>query len=268
MIPKKIHYCWFGGNPKSELINNCIESWKRFLPDYEIIEWNETNFDCTFSAFAQAAYDEKKWAFVSDVARLKIIYDYGGIYLDTDVELFSSQINRYLGYSAFFFFDNIEYVNTGVGFGAKVNSPIVKRLLDDYEWCMFDLSNLKQLACPRLNTFTLQQAYSNLLLDNTTQIIGNVAFVSQAEYCTFAKHYGAFSWRTEEDNNALMYACPKRPVSKLRQKIQESALISILEKHKLKKLKKFTIFVLYDLWDFGLLYWTQKLVQKILGNIK
>ena len=67
MIPKVIHYCWFGGNEKSEIILKCIDSWKKMLPDYEIIEWNESNFDVTFSPFAEAAYKAKKWAFVSDV---------------------------------------------------------------------------------------------------------------------------------------------------------------------------------------------------------
>ena len=89
IIPKKIHYIWFGGNPKTELILKCIESWKKYMPDYEIIEWNESNF--TFdNAYAKEAYENKKYAFVSDYARLKVVYEYGGIYLDTDVELVKS----------------------------------------------------------------------------------------------------------------------------------------------------------------------------------
>ena len=87
MIPKIIHYCWFGGNELSELAERCIESWKRYCPDYKIIEWNESNFDLDCSDFVKEAYQAKKWAFVSDYARLKIIYDHGGIYLDTDVEV-------------------------------------------------------------------------------------------------------------------------------------------------------------------------------------
>lgn len=93
MIPKKIHYCWFGGNPKSDLILTCIKSWKNFCPDYEIIEWNENNWDINYNQYTREAYQAKKWAFVSDVARLDIVYRYGGLYLDTDVELkaFSSK---------------------------------------------------------------------------------------------------------------------------------------------------------------------------------
>ena len=87
MIPKKIHYCWFGRGEKPKDALKCIESWKKFCPDYEILEWNEDNFDLTQNRYMKEAYEAKKWAFVSDYARLKIIYDNGGIYLDTDVEI-------------------------------------------------------------------------------------------------------------------------------------------------------------------------------------
>lgn len=84
---KKIHYCWFGGKPKPDSINSCIASWERYLPDYEIIEWNEQNFDIKSHPYVERAYSDKKWAFVSDYVRLKALYDFGGLYLDTDLEL-------------------------------------------------------------------------------------------------------------------------------------------------------------------------------------
>ncbi|MDY3103508.1 glycosyltransferase family 32 protein [Prevotella sp. SGI.027] len=87
MIPKIIHYCWFGGNPLPKLAVRCIESWKKYLPDYEIKEWNEQNFDVKMVAYTREAYQEKKYAYVSDYARLWILYQYGGIYFDTDVEV-------------------------------------------------------------------------------------------------------------------------------------------------------------------------------------
>lgn len=87
MIPKIIHYCWFGGNPLPKLAVRCIESWKKYLPDYEIKEWNEQNFDVNMVAYTREAYQEKKYAYVSDYARLWILYQYGGIYFDTDVEV-------------------------------------------------------------------------------------------------------------------------------------------------------------------------------------
>ena len=87
MIPKIIHYCWFGGAELPEKDRKCIESWKKFCPDYQIIEWNENNYDVTKNTYMYQAYQAKKWGFVPDYARLDIIYQHGGIYLDTDVEL-------------------------------------------------------------------------------------------------------------------------------------------------------------------------------------
>ena len=86
-IPHIIHYCWFGRNPKSELVLNCIESWKKYLPGYEIREWNEDNYDVTQVNFVKEAYENQKWAFVSDYVRFDVLYQFGGIYFDTDVEL-------------------------------------------------------------------------------------------------------------------------------------------------------------------------------------
>lgn len=87
MIPKIIHYCWFGGNPLPELAVKCIESWKKYCPDYEIKRWDESNFDLNCCDYVKEAYQAKKWAFVSDYARFKVLYDDGGLYFDTDVEL-------------------------------------------------------------------------------------------------------------------------------------------------------------------------------------
>ena len=87
MIPKMIHYCWFGGNPLPDEVKKYMETWKKYCPDYEIKEWNERNFDVNQNQYCSEAYEAKKWAFVSDYARLKILYEHGGIYMDTDVEV-------------------------------------------------------------------------------------------------------------------------------------------------------------------------------------
>ena len=96
MIPKVIHYCWFGGKPIPNDVKKCINSWKKKCGDYEIKCWNESNFDVNAHPFTKAAYEAKAWAFVSDYARLKVVYDHGGIYLDTDVELLKKLGNRRL----------------------------------------------------------------------------------------------------------------------------------------------------------------------------
>ncbi len=121
MIPKIIHYCWFGRGEKSKLINKCIASWKKYCPDYEIIEWNEDNFDVNMNEYVSGAYKSKKYAFVADYARLYAMYNYGGIYFDTDVELIKSP-DGLLDNEGFAGFEDDRYVETATmgsekGFG-------------------------------------------------------------------------------------------------------------------------------------------------------
>lgn len=130
MIPKTIHYCWFGGKPLSKQTNKCIQSWRKYFPDYEIKEWNESNFDVNIITYTAEAYNEKKYAFVSDYARLWIMYYYGGIYFDTDVEVIKNMdeiISRgpYMGCEE-------EGVNPGLGVAASPGLGIYKELLDSY----------------------------------------------------------------------------------------------------------------------------------------
>ena len=129
-IPRIIHYCWFGGNEKPEIVKKCMASWKEKCPDFEIKEWNENNFDINMFPYTKEAYENKKWAFVSDVARLWIIYNYGGIYMDTDVEI-KGDFGELLSYDSFMFFESVD-IATGLGFGAKKNNKLVKAILDDY----------------------------------------------------------------------------------------------------------------------------------------
>ena len=124
MIPKVIHYCWFGGNELPELAMKCIDSWKKFCPDYEIKQWNEKNYDLDSSRYIKEAYKNKKWAFVSDYARLDIIYNNGGIYLDTDVELIG-KLDEFLDEKCFLAAEREEYVNTGLGFGAEKGNVVI-----------------------------------------------------------------------------------------------------------------------------------------------
>ena len=268
MIPKTIHYCWFGGNPKPELIQKCIASWKEVLPEYDIVEWNEQNFDISSNPFTKAAYQSKKWAFVSDLARLSIIYDYGGIYMDTDVELSSEPFSEYLSCNAFFYFSNLQYIATGLGFGAKAKDPLVKKLLESYKNIEFDPQKTNELACPLLNTPVIKEMIPNLVQNNSTQLIDNYAFISENEYWKFAKHYGAFSWRSEEQDKALEYARKNHTASKFRQMLQNSSLSSFLEKHHLRKLNKLYIFLVYDLFDYGIRYWLMKVKFKCIGMLR
>lgn len=155
MIPKKIHYCWFGKKPKSGLYRKCIESWYRLCPDYEITEWNEDNFDLGRHPYLQWCYDRGKWAFISDFARLIILKEQGGIYLDTDVELIRSP-NGLLEYGAFMSFENNTYINTGIGLGSEPGHPVLDVLLQSYlEMSPDGDGNFSLVPCPRLNTQVL-----------------------------------------------------------------------------------------------------------------
>lgn len=130
-IPKIIHYCWFGGKPLPENARKCIASWRKFLPDYEIWEWNETNFDIDkCPSYAKDAYAAKKYAFVSDFARLKILYEHGGVYFDTDVELIKP-IDDIIAKGSFMGCES-GGVNPGLGCAALSGLPIFEALLKLY----------------------------------------------------------------------------------------------------------------------------------------
>ena len=138
MIPKIIHYCWFGGNPLPELALKCIESWRKYLPDYEIREWNESNFDVNINRFTYEAYTLKQYAFVSDFARFWILYNYGGLYFDIDVELIKP-LDDVIAQGAFVGMEppykkkkGLWGVNPGLGIGGEKGNFIFKMILDLY----------------------------------------------------------------------------------------------------------------------------------------
>lgn len=130
MIPKKIHYCWFGRGKKPELIERCMATWKSILPEYEIKEWNEDNFDLNAVQYVREAYKERKWAFISDYVRLYALYHEGGIYMDTDVEVLRP-IDRFLTLAAFSGYQDKDQCLTGI-MGSEKGGAWVKDLMDDY----------------------------------------------------------------------------------------------------------------------------------------
>lgn len=153
MIPKVIHYCWFGGNTKPASVLKCIESWKKYCPDYEIREWNEENFPVGDNLYCKQAYEAKKWAFATDYARLVIVYNNGGIYLDTDVEVIKP-LDDLLNHKFFIGRQQGFQVNTGSGFGAEKGHPVLKRMIDDYEGIPFISKDgeMDLLTCPKRNS--------------------------------------------------------------------------------------------------------------------
>lgn len=139
IIPKVIHYCWFGRNPKSSLIKKCIKSWKEKCPDYEIVEWNETNFDINCCEYVKQAYEQKKWAYVSDYARFYILNKYGGIYVDTDVQ-FLKPLDDLLS-TKFLGFAREDLVATGLIMASSKNDWFCQDVLATYENDHFEINS-------------------------------------------------------------------------------------------------------------------------------
>lgn len=161
MIPKKIHYCWFGRGQKPKLAEKCIASWKKYCPDYEIIEWNEDNFDINTNEYTKWCYENKKYAFLSDYVRLLVVYRHGGIYFDTDVELIKNP-DFLLENQAFFGFEtdikefsnpkNAE-TNTGLAYGSVASGLALESMLKEYEPLLDGKHGV--IMCPKLNTDAL-----------------------------------------------------------------------------------------------------------------
>ena len=136
MIPKTIHYCWFGGNPLPPLAVKCIKSWKKYCPDYEIVEWNEKNFDVSSAPlYVRQAYEAKKWAFVTDYVRLYAMTTCGGVYMDTDVELVKP-IDTYLSHEAFSGFEDNTHIPTGI-MACRKDFPLFREFLSYYDTAEF-----------------------------------------------------------------------------------------------------------------------------------
>ena len=142
MIPKIIHYCWFGGNPLPELAQKCIASWRKYLPDYEIKQWDESNFDVNIIPYTAEAYKQKKYAFVSDYARFWILYKYGGIYFDTDVEVIRPMDEiiakgNFMGFEKDHKLGDAISVAPGLGLGVNPGLGLIQELLEYYQNLQF-----------------------------------------------------------------------------------------------------------------------------------
>ena len=258
MIPKKIHYCWIGGNPLPESAKKCIKSWKKYCPDYEIIEWNETNYDFTKVPYMKEAYEAKKWGFVPDYARLDIIYTHGGVYMDTDVEMVRS-FDPLLKLPGFAGFQDAEQVNFGHGFGAEPGNPVIKALMDSYENIHFlkkdgtpDLT-----PSPRLNTDTLVET-CGLAANGTYQELDGMTVFPTEYFCpksfsdgvirktknTCSIHHFDASWFSDESKQNLLESWERK-------------------QKRLKKLKRRKVFGGFFRKLFGDTRW-ERIKQKIL----
>lgn len=158
VIPRKIHYCWFGGNEMPDEYQRYIASWRKYCPDYEIVRWDESNYDVHKNRYIHEAYEQKKWAFVSDYARVDILYQEGGIYFDTDVEVIAP-FDEFLVWDLFCGFEQYNYISWGLGIGAVKGHPILKSVLDVYKNMSFiqEDGSLNLKTCPMIQSEVMEQ---------------------------------------------------------------------------------------------------------------
>lgn len=220
-IPDRIHYCWFGGGKIPDRNKRCIDSWSRLYPDYEIRFWNEETYDMSnVPAYVTEAYEAEKYAFVSDYVRLDVIHKFGGIYLDTDVELIR-KIDDFQKYRAFFAFMEYGEIATGLGFGGEAGCAEIKEMMDLYQEIPFKMQDgsYNLTPCPRYtNDYFRRRGIS---MDNILQIDKDILFLPSDYLCpmtpvpckdgsyqlaqlvlthhTRAVHWCDNSWKDQED---------------------------------------------------------------------
>ena len=210
MIPKIIHYCWFGRGEMPKLMKKCLKSWKKYCPDWQIIRWDEDRFDIDSTLWTKQAYDAKKYAFVADYVRIKALSEQGGVYLDTDQELIKP-LEPFLAHRCFVGFMDKTNISAGV-IGAEPAHPMMRRMLGYYQ----DRPFLKEDGTvdnkPNTNWMTDILLEQGLRLDDSFQQVGDVAVYPQTYFCptscvsiedcsgpdTVALHHWAMTWRTEK----------------------------------------------------------------------
>jgi hypothetical protein len=206
MIPKVLHYCWFGGNPKSDLILHCMESWHKYLPEYEFIEWNESTFPTESHRFTNENYLAKRYAFVTDYVRAFALYTQGGVYLDTDVELKSS-LNPFLEHSAFSGFERSGLPFTAV-WGSERSHIWPKKVMEMYD--NFHNDNFLPTNTSMVSNLLTSEFGIDPIRNEFQLGTDGIAIYPSSHFCldippTFATHHFGGSWLREEDRNTYKY---------------------------------------------------------------
>lgn len=215
MIPKKIHYVWFGGNPKSSLVESCISSWKKYCPDYEIIEWNESNFDVNQFAYTREAYESKKWAFIADFIRIWALQKYGGLYLDSDVEVLKS-FDSLLNQKAFICFEHaVSKANPileAAIIGSEPNGIWISAMSELFHDKHFKIDNKYDITPLPYPLAAATKKLVDVHFENTTQIFDEITIYSRDYFSpyystdpemditenTFAIHHFSGTWHSKE----------------------------------------------------------------------
>ena len=212
MIPKKIHYCWFGGKEKPALAQACLRSWKRFAPDFELKEWNENNFDLSAAPlYVRQAMEAGRWAFVTDYVRLVALTQYGGVYMDTDVEL-KKPLTPYLHHRAFAGFESMDAVQTGL-LACEPGFPLFEAFLRHYDTAVFLREDGSTDLTTNVEILTRLCVERGLRLDNSKQCVDDLTVYPKEVFCpveyetgklkksrkTVCIHWFSASWHTQQE---------------------------------------------------------------------
>ena len=215
-IPKVIHYCWFGGKPKPRLAEKCLKSWKKYCPDYEIVEWNENNFDLSAAPnYVQQAMMVGRWAFVTDYVRLCALTQQGGVYMDTDVELVKS-LDPYLRHQAFAGFESLKGIQTGL-LACEKDFPLFLEFLHHYDNASFLLPDGTPDTTTNVQVLTNLCLQKGLVLNDRLQTVAGLTIYPREVFCpvdfdtkvlkktrkTVSIHWFSGSWQTEEERQYL-----------------------------------------------------------------
>lgn len=236
MIPKIIHYCWFGKKEKPEIIKRCISSWQKYLPDYEIIEWNEDNFDIDKYCFTKEAYGIENYAFVSDYVRVYALYNYGGVYLDTDTEILGS-LDEFLSQPSFWGFEEKNYIATSI-IGAECHNELIKDFLDYYDnLSLYDENGYIQKFT---NVLVVTELLKNrgIALNGVLQTVEGVATIYPQEYFSPYDYINCYMKKT--DNSVAVHHFHKSwlPLTDRIKSNIKKGIVLIIGGEKLAKLRQ------------------------------
>ncbi len=250
LIPKIIHYVWVGNTEKPQSLIKYIESWKKYCPDYEIVEWDNEKFDKIKNSYSQQAFENKKWAFVSDYIRLYALYNYGGIYLDTDVEI-TQNIDRFLVHDFVTGYEKWENLYSPVTafMGAKQGNVIVKDLLNYYQTNDFETKdgldlkpNTQRISEYFMKNYGLKRPFDGA---QTTELCKNCVIYPYYYFCireegkeNFAVHHFNGSW-LDSYNRKNILKIGKYTIAKLKYRDgKDASILPLLKNEKLIKLVK------------------------------
>lgn len=256
MIPKTIHYCWFGKSEKPPIVKKCMQSWEMLSPEWKIVEWNEENFDLNECSFIKEAYEKRKWAFVSDYVRLKVLYQYGGFYMDTDVEILQKEaLDSFCMYKNVFPFENQVRINTGMFCACEKKSDVIKKLMESYKEIHF--TGDRNQVNTMMNLPIFESLFPSLKWDTKRQIIEESLFITTGEYNKIMKHYALHSWLDDKVDYKV------RKENRVMKALRNQKLLHRIKKCKLgNKFYPIYEFFAFDFLDMGAVYFFKRFLKK------